>query len=526
VQKAATLAIALLLAGCANGGSNAACVPVCDGEHEICGDQKCVCAPGYEGDPCEWGTVPKNPEFMDDGAWIPSASGVTVLPEEGLVWFDEIGVCNGGLLSQIVEMPAREIADPFVVEMVHRSESVFAVDVYANRALRMLPSRSSSFTPQRFCLGEAAYGGPIEFRIGAGERDSLCDTEPRGLLEVDSFRILEAEPGECPEPGFALNGEANPEDGGWLFDLADIDPRNGVATAALEPGVGRGETAGARLYQDGGGNLASMGTKVSVPLPRAGLGSPALRFWWKGDGLNAFAGLGSPEGNTPENPLDQLVGDGEARTNVYCLPPWTHGSVVQVWFVGLGGTSAGDLVIDDVEVVYDELCGESADVLDPTFDSAPYRWPGALSGAAGVEQPVLIVVDPQSESPSGGGGLLLQYANNNAVILFHTWVWVPPSDGQLGPTLAFHAKLPADPGIQIAGVVSRNSVLRPEDNLESGAGWQRNDYCLPASWSGRWMRFRVEVRNRGPRPPAQSFDPPKAVWLDDFELTTSAGCGR
>jgi hypothetical protein len=207
------------------------------------------------------------------------------------------------------------------------------------------------------------------------------------------------------------------------------------------------------------------------------------------------------------------------------LPPWTHGSVVELWFIPQSTASPGELVVDDVQVISDSRCGDSADVLDPTFDSAPNRWPGVAHGATGVEQPVRVLDDAESGSPSGGGAVALSYASSSAIVTFHNWVWVPQSSGTAGPQLVFYSNLPREPVVQVAGILSRNSILRPEDNLNGEVDWERNEYCLPSGWSDRWLRFRVEVRIRSsPRPPLQVFDPPKQVLLDDFQLTTSAGC--
>ena len=538
VRTSAAFAIVMLAAGCSSDGGDGSpgelCALVCEGEHEVCAKstngEECACAPGYEGDPCEWGTVPKDPEFASRDAWSDASSGVTILPQEsglgpGLVSFDKSALCNGGVVSQVVEMPARKVADPFVVEMTLRSTLRFAIGVYAGRALRMLPDAPGRlWVTERFCLGEAAYGGPVEFRVGAAERDNACELDPIGFIEIDRFQILSADPGECPEPGSALNGDANPEEGGWIFDLRGVDPDEGGAS--LEPEMGNAGTGGARLHVEGGSSVSAMGTPISVPLAGSNHPSPALSFWWRGsEGFGFFPHFGAPFGNVAVNPLNFLTGDGNEHHHTYCLPPWTHGSVVELWFMPQSAAILGELVVDDVQVISDSRCGDSADVLDPAFDSAPNRWPGVAYGGAGVEEPVRVLDDAESGSPSGGGAVALSYASSRAILTFHNWVWVPQSSGTAGPQLVFYSNLPREPVVQVAGILSRNSIARPEDNLAGGVGWERNEYCLPSGWSDRWLRFRVEVQNRDSEPPpTQVFDPPKQVLLDDFQLTTSAAC--
>jgi len=546
VRKTVTLAMMLVLACSAGNGAGSmeeACTLACTGAHEVCVSSAegptCACAAGYEGDPCTWGTVPQDPGFAEPDVWSDEAPGVELLTREagldpGIALLDETAVCDGGTLSQVVQMPGSEVGDAFVVEMVYRTDSLpplgRGVEVYAGNALRTIPvANGRRWTPIRFCLGEAAYGsrgatygGPVEFRIGVAERDNECTVDPKGTIEVDRFQILVAGPDECPEPGTVMNGSAEVDGGGWRFDLDDVVPGEGVATAALEPGVGRDGSGGARIYLYGGANIAGMGTRFSVPLPSGMDTSPALQFWWRADTIVVVPMLGPrPEANYFPTYLELLEGESDVRR--YCLPPWTYGSVVELWFYPLGGRTAGDFVVDDIELVSDERCGESKDLLDPHFDSAPNRWPGAIWGALG--EGVEVVPGRGRSGEPDDGAAVLRYVTSNTNIVFNHWVLVPPAKGQEGPQLTFYSNLPAD-GVQVAGIVSRNSSSKPEDFLPAGVGWRKSEgYCLPRGWAGRWLRFRVEVRHRvGERPPMQIFDPPKEVLLDDFELGTSAGC--
>ena len=224
----------------------------------------------------------------------------------------------------------------------------------------------------------------------------------------------------------------------------------------------------------------------------------------------------------------------------YCLPPWTHGNVVDLSFVLLTGSAAdeAELIVDDVELLSDSRCGNSTDLLDPSFDSAPIRWPGvSISPQAEPFSSVSVLNDPGLANPPGAGVLELRYARNDAFVEVQTWVWVPPSEGDAGPQLVFYSNVPDDPGMPV--IWSLGSVsgidfecvdeLCPPTPLTSGlplgGGWQEpNRVCLPAEWEERWYRVRLRVRPEEPEVPLEIFDPPRAIYFDDFSVTTDEAC--
>jgi hypothetical protein len=312
------------------------CVPVCVeacGEHEACvtADDRaqCECVAGYEGDPCVWGGAPRDPEFTDQEVWSDTTNGATILPlaaglvGTGIASFERSVVCTAGAVSQVVEMPPYELADPFVIEVTYRSEETVGVAIGYGRAFRRLEDTRGIWRTGRVCLGQAGYGGPVKFQVAAHGRSPDCFTMPISTIEVDRFEILVANEGECPEPGSVLNGAGNVDEGGWFFEPDAIAPPSaGLWEGQLEPGVGKSGSSGARIYKEAGGsNLVAMGTKLSVPLNEA-LPSPALRFWWKATAGQEFRSqLGSYERGFVTSNWDTLVGDGTEHTHTYCLPP-------------------------------------------------------------------------------------------------------------------------------------------------------------------------------------------------------------
>jgi hypothetical protein len=466
--------------------------------------------------------------------------------DPGIAKFASSVTCSAGAVSQVVEMPAYEDAEPFVAEVIFRISRVEGVDVGYNRAFRRLRATKAfpEWNTDSFCLGQAGYGGPVKFQIAATERTPECFISPEGTIEVDHFNIKVAAEGECPGPGESLNGEADlnesEEEWGWEFDRETAGA--GAVEASLQPGVGESGTSGARIFRPAGSeNLAAMHAPLSVPLASS-LSSPALRFWWRG-GTDWWyrAGLGTYSGmRAVVRPLDSLRGDGEARVATYCLPPWTHGNVVDLSFLIQGGPpeKAAELVVDSVEIVSDDRCGAGTDILDPGFDSGPYRWPGV--SIRYEDQPgsdVRVINDPARAHPPGAGVLEIRYASNQTRLDVHTWVWVPPSEGNRGPQLSLHSSVPSEPnGLPVfwvlgatrtAGELECFEELCPniplKEELLIGGGWQRRAPCLPLEWANRWYRFRISIRPSND--PLEVYDTPRTVLLDDFEVTLDEACG-
>lgn len=558
------LLLGMLTLGSGCSGSSAACgggfeqqdeecVPVCEapcGIHEVCSvlesEAECICAPGYTGSPCAWSGAPLDGQFTDEAAWS-STNGAVVLPlgegptGAGLASFSSSVTCNAGGVSQVFEMPDYEDAEPFVVEVTFRTMNASAAVGYG-RVFRRLRGTTQGWNTDRFCLGEAGYGGPVKFQIAASERKSECFSAPEGRIEVDRFEIMVADEGECPRPGELLNPQADAERSGWEFDVENRF--EGTTEASIEEGVGEAGSSGARLHKPAASsNWAAMFTEISVASADT-LASPALRFWWTGTaGRHYSVDLGTRVPiRSIADPLDTLISDGTEQDATYCLPPRMHGGVFTLG-VALRSADPGDdeLVVDSVRIESDPRCGTDQDILDPSFDSAPNRWPGVSItpndiGAANPVNAVRVIASPERARPPGSGVLELEYASDDTRLFVENWVWVPQSEGNAGPQVVFYSQVPSDAPRPVFWSLENasdfgNTVCNPEfcsevrlqEELPLGGGWRRNAVCLPAQWAERWLRIRVELRgsNSGP---FESFDPPLIVLIDDFSLGTDESC--
>jgi hypothetical protein len=512
------------------GGGFVACEPACSAVlHQVCENDaespSCVCAPGYAGDPCTWVGVVDDPGFEDQAAWDMSG-GALVLPfepgsiDDGLALVSGSVACNAGEVSQTVQMPSYEVGEPLVAQVTYRAQGLYGLALGFNRAWTELGSTlDGQWRTERVCLGEAAYGGAVTVRLGPGEQHPSCFDEPEGDIEVDRLDIVLPEVGECPEPGEVLNGTADDGGGGWQWETT------GVAEAGFVEGVGRQGTSGVRLAREGADRAVAW-TKLSVPSSES-LPSPALRFWWRGTSglpfkfqIGRYDQIGS---GTAALPLDDVYGNGSALTYLYCLPPWTHGNVVDLIFRPLLDSSSVDgpseLVVDDVEIVSAARCGASTDLLDPGFDAGPTRIMGATHFTPYTA--ATLRTEPSLSRTGDGGVLELPYWNEQAVMFFETWVIVPESDGDDGPAFVFWSNVPAINELPIRSVLGRAAV-NPAD-LQVGGGWVRNEVCLFPEWSERWFRIQWRLGDFPPMPESP-VEPPIRIYIDDLELTTSSAC--
>jgi hypothetical protein len=415
-------------------------------------------------------------------------------------------------------MPSYALAEPFVVEVNYKAEGVHGLGVGFDRSWKRLPE-ASTWTPGSFCLGEGAYGespngGEVEVRIAASEQHENCyDEDLESSVRIDHFTIRPAGADECLEPGSVLNGRAEADGEPWGFFT------EGDAEAGFASTQGRDGTSGARLTRgEGETGRATMTTQISVPVP-ATLASPALRFWWRGTSGAIFdveLGTRIDLGDRGRR-VDTLVGTGSGLRYLYCLPPWTHGSVLDLSFsLPELGSGEVDLVIDDVEIVSNTLkpsCGNDEDLFDPGFESAPNHWLG--TSVSSIFDTVLLPLDDPL-ARSGDGLLEFRYESADAELAMETYVLVPPSKGEEGPALAFYSLSPATPSSEVQWVLGRSEV--ETDEVKTEITWEPNVVCLPPRWAGRW--FRVQVRVRSPK----ILLGQERVLLDDFSVGTSPSC--
>lgn len=511
--------------------------PDCDeacGAGQVCevspGPPACACAPGYAGNPCEWVGVIADELFEEDARHWERSKGATVLPSTsgpsggGEGFLGPSVVCNAGTLSQTVVMPPYE-SGPLVAEVTYHLEEAERLAIGFNGAWTHLPATEETWPTERFCLGSAAYGelpggSSVKIEFSASEKSTPCFAAPqRGTIKIDRFTIEPPLPGEtCLAPNSVLNGEANVSEGGWRFDAGQLVDA-GLAENAGSSGLGDA----VRLHRPSISNeLATATTEISVPKEGA---QQALRFWWHGTAEHVFqVEIGTiDDSDQPWRAIDRLRANGGENTSIYCLPPWTYGSLLDLSFSLLDGPQgeATTLRVDDVELLIDPDCGVATDLLDPGFESAPNSWFGSYLFGPSTDT-VRLNEDKDGSvkrARSGKGALELKYESDDADLRMETFIRVPESaEGQCSELL-FYSDVPAAPEAAIEWVLGLADE-GPRGALASGGGWKPNRVPLPPRWSGRWVRLQVRVGATE----GSGISMAKQIFLDDFEIINPVPC--
>jgi hypothetical protein len=535
------------------------------GPHEVCDitvvPNVCNCAAGFAGDPCVWIGVVAEPSFQSDstdGAWR-EQGGFVNGGGEGEI--RPAAICTAGVLSQVIEMPTFEAGGPLVADVVYRAAFVEGLAVGFNDSWTRLPSTGDAYEERTFCLGEAAYwrpepdappsipaplGGPVLIRLSASERlENLCNAGVEsGTIRIDDFNIRPLEKGDepCPQPADpplrpgTINPDANGGEGGWSFECAPT----GCVNGGFVPDLDSGRDSVAQISRpEGEDYLARMTTRVSVPLPVDGR-APALSFWWKGSNerlfpveIGTFGGFddGDPPKPRRARSLDTLVGRGGGRSQVYCLPEWTYGAVVDLSFAlpSDGVTDAAVLAVDQVRITNDSSCSLVDDLLG--FESEGTSWAG--STLRSIDQRVSIISADGLGAPTDSL-LELSYAlepdpvSQDAQLGIEAFVKVLEADEGGGPAVEFYAGAEGDVTADVRWTVGASCAAFGDEAcgctgevVVSTEAWEPNVACLPQSWSGRWYRFGLQVL---PQEEGGGTGGRSRILFDGIRSTTSASC--
>ncbi len=499
------------------------------GSNQFCNTDEtppaCVCAAGFSGNPCTFSGLIEDPDFyapLDDSPWgdtqgatIENTAATPIGTGKGVLLPGV--VCNAGQLWQEVRMPSMDSAPTFVAELHYRARGVHGLALGLGGAwTRLAPTRGEEWARgTRVCLGEAAYGpspggGPVRVQLSAAERLADClEGSPEGTIEIDRFDIVPADPGECPEPGTVVNSAADTDGPDWRFlEEGDVD-------ADLVEDAGREGTSGARLFRDAeASGRATMSTRISVPFVE----SPAVRFWWRATRQQAFDATAGTlvdlddrgrQADTLVGTVNTSVPNNAGVSRLYCLPPWTQGTVIE-WSFSLPAQAADEpveLVVDDLELTTDESCGTDDALLDGGFESAPRPWFGASLLSA---DEAIFMREDEGLAKEGSGLLELTYWTSAPGVAMETYVRVP--EDEPNPALIFQSRSPREPSVDVRWFLGQSEVTSAP--VQAVDEWQPNEVCLPPAWAGRW--FRVSVRAAGLEPAAPIAQ--ERVYLDDFVL--------
>jgi hypothetical protein len=500
----------------------------CADPHAVCivdgSPHTCTCAAGYSPDSinqCTWTGVIVNPSFTTQDAW--QLHGPLTIDPSAMVVAADVGAAGALLncqanafIDQIFTMPRRHRAEPLVLQSTYLAMGVGpniakedAVALSHNIGpvwIEGLPrSVRSSFVTARNCLGESAYADPASTGRGTPQYVSAVVNYP-GLcvqqvqLDIPSFDIFPANPGECGDPGVVPNGDAEGNTG-WSFS---VPPAGGVA--GYVEGVGNNGSRGVRLFTQHGCDLVSASVSVSVPAdPTA---SPVLAMYHTSQGHPAEVSIDGW-------PVLLASSDGVER---FCLPAYMRGGAhtltANVDDVGNGTCTDivnDNLVLDDVALETDSSCQTDAALTNPGFEST-------LSVVGTTASPPASTAGVVGDSGAHGGSRDLQLkasvtcSDASVVIPAAT----PAASTAGGPALTFWYRYPGSATSLIIG--GSTTPLTPTRD----GSWHPGKLCLDPRFAGRPANVVIGIT--GPYGASCAAGPFETLSLDDFAVTNDSMC--
>ncbi len=484
------------------------------GFHEVCDTsgpgRLCICADQYtdSGTGCSWAGAPSDPSFQDVSAWqstgaavvVPLATG-SVAP--GAAAFDSTAVCELATVSQTVTMPSYELAEALAVAVTHRANGMNMANTMIAAGGYWRPLQTfGSYQTMNVCLGDAAYGGDIDFRVGPNLNIIGVGLCSGSTLDVDHLQI---DPdASCPRPGDIRNRDFE-DTQGWVATTG----------AGIVAAIGADNSSAGRLSTQ---NLCAGSSLTGLASPPSKLASPALELYWHATSGDEVQLLLS------QQEVTRFTGSGPsgATTSRICLPHgmmgWAHDLTFSLPYSS-GSCASPDVreaVLDDLLLVDEPACGTTPNIVDGGFEAAHVDnliTPWVFTQVSGRSQAQVIGSADIANTGNASLQLLVKQECSNASA--STWVTVPAASGNNGPA------------VQFAYLTGNNPETTLSTNLSSNALAEANTYatitqCLEPLKAGRMQQLRFTLSPGGGACATTFAD--EIARVDDIVVTTSASC--
>lgn len=511
----------------------------CADAHAVCvtagADRTCECAAGYAeaGGACAWSGVVTDPGFQAPSKWILGANAaidanltVAGMVDPGAARWQTTGLCSLARITQAVDMPRYDRAEPLVAEITHRyvypdigpvipARPAFGLDTTWNDQIN---GAGSPWQTARICLGPGHYAPAASTGRGATrvltvmpDRVPTSCTDPEISFDVDHFEIKPANPGECPAPGSALNGDAE-ANGGWV--LTGSASNGAPYSTMIEAGVGQAGTRGVRLYSRNRCAYLSATTQLAIPAPDT-MPSPALAFFNRTT-ANVVDIATDPRLGAVDLPLISATNADQPQK--LCVPATMRGATVEFRaLLNISGTCANIVdatsIIDNVSVVDDPSCGTDAMITDPGFESTL-----ALIGANSEAGKSLarILIDPQ-QAYRGMGALQLSVQQLCSGASWQGNFVVPSPVTGKGPALLFFYKAPPANNYTFRVSTAGATFTPVLDNT-----WRLGRICLDPKLALRNQAVTFAMSGGGGL--CATTHAAETALVDDLVATTDAAC--
>lgn len=474
-----------------------------------------------------------DPGFQSATGWI--ATG-TALVDTAAAGYSDAGegqipdtaACDLDVLSQTITLPPIDDCGPARLvgwyDILGGGGMGTGLGTYINGNWREVAVlMGAGWEEFSHCLGEAAFDGAVELRLGASSPPMSCPGFAQGL-RVDNVEVV-WDP-LCPGIGEITNGDLEAGNGeGWSLQF------NATGTAEADvAGVGVGGSVGARIIINAQCDNASMWAPMSVPTT-ATLASPALN-------VQTNLTAGEEAWLWIDHVTDvPLLGTGAFETTQICLPPhaaggvWDVGFDLQTW--GTCGTPIGPwtLVVDDLSVVSDPACVFANGMLDPgveasVTDARRFGWVLSSYSSNSSGNPVAEASGNPADARSGSGSIHLSVDKRCDMATAKQWFAVPAPTATEGPAIAFWYHYPAPVDTAIAAYVDSVGMMSNRLGeliaIPAAAAYTRAVMCLPPGMAGRPAVLGIGISASGTC--ADFLANVEAIWLDDFEATTDPSC--
>lgn len=492
------------------------------GAHEVCDatsgpGRVCICAPAYEdnGSGCAFAGAPLAPGFDDPAPWMTSGGAVldpTADPpatggdDPGEVTWSGGAICDGSRVLQTFTMPPYGRAEPLAFQVTYRGESeTFEArpQLALNEHWVRLPRRFDFFT-QSICLGEAGFGGDVEFRVDG--HSGFCPAfDAADMLVVDRFEVVRAEDAEleCPAPGFVLDGDFEGDGTAWIP----------IGDASVQDGIGQSGTRAARLQTTTLCVPAFMTGVASLPVSTS-MPNQALRFFWNGTTGRVL------QVQAADGFVADLTASGEATVSTVCLPPHSQGLARAITFAlpiingPCSDADSRDFVVDTVEVVSEAECGDDPYLLDGDFELAVTGTvPGSWSFGGGGPRGTVGVVAGNAQS--GDASLHFTAQQTCAFLSARATIVTPKPDPTGGPALKYFYRVDDNPETSLESRPGNGPLP------EGAAGYVEETVCLDPVLATQPQELVFTMQRVGP---CDVPFPEEEAFIDNVRVATDAAC--
>ncbi|MGE5181149.1 MAG: hypothetical protein ACM31C_03760 [Acidobacteriota bacterium] len=499
------------------------------GTHQVCVDmvtsRTCQCAAGYTKDTtgaCAWSGVVANPGFTTTQAW--TLVGTTTIDtafagqvDPGAAQITDPACTSDSGVTQQVMMPRLSRAEPLVTVAtyegsINKPQQQIAATVGIGPIWHQGPLSFFGFVSMRACLGPAQYApessrGPgAMVPVAAYDFDQFCGFQD--ALSLDHVDILPAMAGECPDPGTALNGDAEGTTG-WLFATSTSTANDGTF-AGYVANRGYNNSQGIRLYATQRCDYASATDQVSIPLADA-TGSPVLSVYHSTSASYLSIQL--------DGKLLALSGGNAPTIERYCIPAYMRGGVFQLLAsVTPGGSGtctdpfSDEAIVDEITLGNDPACGSDPAIADGGFESG-LSLVGVSSGYGGT---VGVVADAVAHG--GAHDLQLRVAQICGAAGLQDPVVIPAGTASAGPAVAFWYRFPQGNNTGFF-VPSYKGTFTP---VRDGS-WHQGIACLDPNQTGRPAAFSMFLDSNVSGTCGTAFAA-ETIALDDVSVTTDPSC--